>query len=239
VNEDGSLSYAGRTDQFFVNNKGRKFDSGLVNRCLCAHSAVENCTVVPVMEKRINDTVPVLFVVPSEKGPGAAESIRKAFVDVYVKEKQIEADNLPTQFMLVNEIPLNANGKLDIFRITRQRLTGDAYDLVPVMENGALTDIRTKHVEQVNSFTAGTLPAGMENHSAYNFFDLFQTESMDEHTGDWSPLQLIWPFFGADKRNEQTLPKLPEELWKTVLKYGNRLIGLSTRRRSYDFDFED
>ena len=159
-----------------------------MNRCLCAHSAVENCAVVPVMEKRINDTVPVLFVVPSEKGPGAAESIRKALVDVYVKEKQIGADNLPTQFMLVNDIPLNANGKLDTFRITRQRLTGDAYDIVPVMENEALTDIRAKHVEQVNSFTAGTLPAGMENHSAYNFFDLFCSKGLRHHiterTGD-------------------------------------------------------
>ena len=239
VNEDGSLSYAGRTDQFFVNNKGRKFDSGLVNRCLGAHSAVENCTVVPVMEKRINDTVPVLFVVPTEKGPGAAESIRKAFVDVYVKEKQIGANNLPTQFMLVNEIPLNANGKLDIFRITRQRLTGDAYDLVPVMENEVLTDIRTKHVEQVNSYTAGTLPEGMENHSAYNIFDLFQTENKGESAGGWSPMQLFWPFSGMDKRNKPELPKMPEELWKVVLKYGNRLIGLPTGRKSYDFDFED
>ena len=141
--------------------------------------------------------------------------------------------------MLVNETPLNANGKLDIFRITRQRLTGDAYDLVPVMENEVLTDIQTKHVEQVNSFTAGTLPAGMENHSAYNFFDLFQTESTGESTGGWSPLQMIWPFSGAGKRNNQKLPKMPEELWKAVLKYGNRLIGLSTGRKSYDFDFED
>ena len=239
VNEDGSLSFAGRTDQFFENNKGRKFDAGIVNRCLCAHSAVENCAVVPVMEKRINDTVPVLFVVPSEKGPGAAESIRKVLVDVYVKEKQIGADNLPTQFMLVNDIPLNANGKLDIFRITRQRLTGDAYDIVPVMENEALTDIRAKHVEQVNSFTAGTLPAGMENHSAYNFFDLFQTEGTGERSGGWSPLPPIWPFSGADKRKKQMLPKMPEELWKAALKYGNRLVGLSTERKSYDFDFED
>lgn len=239
VNEDGSLSFAGRTDQFFVNNKGRKFDSGIVNRCLCAHSAVENCAVVPVMEKRINDTVPVLYVVPSEKGPGAAESIRRAFVDVYVKEKQIGADNLPTQFIMVNEIPLNANGKLDIFRITRQRLTGDAYDLVPVEENGMLTDIRTKHVEQVNGFTAGTLPAGMENHSAYNFFDLFQTEGTGERAGGWNPLQPFWPFSGANKRKKQKLPKMPEELWKAILKYGNRFVGFHTGRKSYDFDFED
>ena len=238
VNEDGSLSFAGRTDQFFVNNKGRKFDSGIVNRCLGAHSAVENCAVVPVMEKRINDTVPVLFVVPTEKGPGAAESIRKAFVDVYVKEKQIGADNLPTQFMLVNEIPLNANGKLDIFRITRQRLTGDAYDLVPIMENEELTDIQTKHTEQVNSFTAGTLPAGMENHSAYIFFDLFQTESTGGRDRARSPLQAFWPFSGADRRKKM-LPKMPEEMWMAMIKYGNRLFGISIERKDYDFDFED
>ena len=41
------------------------------------------------------------------------------------------------------------------------------------IENGRLTDIRMKHLEHVNSMTAGTLPQGMENNSAYNVFDLF------------------------------------------------------------------
>ena len=53
-------------------------------------------------------------------------------------------------------------GNVDLFRTTRERLGGDAYDLIPVFTDGALTDIQTKHVEKLNSMTAGTLPEGME-----------------------------------------------------------------------------
>ena len=79
----------------------------------------------------------------------------------------------------------------------------------------------------------------MENHSAYNFFDLFQTEGTGEQTGGWNPLPPIWPFSGANKRKQQKLSQMPEVWWEKVLKYGHRLIGLSTGRKSYDFDFED
>ena len=237
VNEDGSLSFAGRADNYFVNNEGKKFDSGIVDLHMAAHPAVDKCSVVPVMEKRIHDTVPVLYVVPNQKGPGAAETIRKAFVDVYVRDKAIAADNLPTQFMLVEEIPINANGKLDIFRITRERIGGDAYDLVPVFTEGELTDIQTKHVEKLNSMIAGTLPEGMENNSAYNVFDLFNMTSAD---GEPSFLRL----FGLNRKGKGEkksiqMPEVPENVMKTLLKYGNRLSGIPNGRKWMDFDFED
>ena len=237
VNEDGSLSFAGRADKYFVNNEGRKFDSGIVDMNLSAHHAVQNCAVVPVMEKRIHDTVPVLYVVPTDKGPNAAESIRQAFVDVYVKEGKVPADNLPTQFMLVDEIPINANGKLDIFRITRERIGGDAYNLKPVFDNDRLIDIRAEHVEHVSSMTGGTLPEGMQNNSAYNVFDLFNTDSSESKQSDDN-----W-FFGPKKRKKTAEKKsvwnVPPELRKAVIKYGNRLTSISNGRVSIDHDFEE
>ena len=243
VNEDGSLSFAGRTDKYFVNNEGRKFDSGIVDNNMAAHAAVDRCVVVPMMEKRIHDTVPVLYVVPAEKGPNAAESIRQAFVDVYVREKKIGADNLPTQFMLVDDIPLNANGKLDIFRITRERIGGDAYDLIPVIKNGKLTDIQTKHVESVNSLTAGTLPKGMENNSAYNVFDLFTAAAPKKESEEFSlldPFGLLRKLFPDEgKKKEKKEFQIPESVKKAVLKYGNRLSGIQIGRKWIDFDFEE
>ena len=239
VNEDGSLSFAGRADKYFVNNEGKKFDSGVVDHFMAAHPAVDRCAVVPVMEKRIHDTVPVLYVVPAEKGPGAAEAVRGAFVDVYVKEQKIAGDNLPTQFMLVEDIPLNSGGKLDIFRITRERIGGDAYDLIPVFTDGVLTDIRTKHVENVNSMTAGTLPKGMENNSAYNSFDLFNTAPSDGPAfPDILGLLRRIKGDGEDAKRFQ-MPEVPENVKKAVLKYGNRLSGIPNGRKSIDFDFED
>lgn len=244
VNEDGSISFAGRADKYFANNEGRKFDAGIVETSMAAHSAVSRCAVVPMMEKRIHDTVPVLYVVPSQKGQEAAEAIRRAFVDVYVRDKKIGADNLPTQFMLVDDIPLNTNGKLDIFRITRERIGGDAYDLVPVFTDGGLTDIQTKHTENVNSLTAGTLPEGMENNSAYNVFDLFTSAAP---AGRSTAASLLEPFGlrgrsrpgkGEGKKGFQ-MPEIPENIMNAVLKYGNRLSGIPNGRKWMDFDFED
>ena len=245
VNEDSSLSFAGRTDKYFVNNDGKKFESGIVDMRMAAHSAINKCAVVPVMEKRIHDTVPVLYVVPKNKGPKAAESVRRAFVDVYVKDKAIDADNIPTQFMLVDEIPLNANGKLDIFRITRDRLQGDAYNLIPVSEGGELTDIKIKHVEHLNSMTAGTLPKGMENNSAYNAFDFFNAGMSGGKSEDVSflePLKLLKSLLPGPKKSEQgfkVMPEIPENVMKAVIKYGNRLSGMTTGRKQIDYDFEE
>ena len=240
VNEDGSLSFAGRADKYFVNNEGKKFDSGVVDLHMAAHPAVDCCAVVPVMEKRIHDTVPVLYVIPAEKGSGAAEAIHRAFLDVYVKEQKIPGDNLPTQFMLVDDIPLNPNGKLDIFRITRERLQGDAYNLIPVFEDGELTDVRMEHVERLNSMTGGTLPEGMENNSAYNMYDLFNAGASG---GGFTLSDLLkpWKLFMPDKPEKKhfKMPEIPESVTKAVLKYGNRLSGIPNGRRSMDFDFED
>ena len=243
VNEDGSLSFAGRADKYFANNEGRKFDAGIVETCMASHSAVARCAIVPMMEKRIHDTVPVFYAVPAQKGPGAAEAIRRAFADVYVREKKLGADDLPTQFVLVDDIPLTANGKLDIYRITRERIGGDAYDLIPVITDGVLTDIRTKHVQNVNSLTAGTLPEGMENNSAYNVFDLFTGAVPAAKSALPSFLD---PFGLFGKKAEKSgkpegfkLPEIPENVMKLVLKYGNRLSGIPNGRKSMDFDFED
>ena len=173
LNENGSLSYAGRSDKYFANNEGVQFDSGIVDVHMAAHPAINMCAVVPVFEKRIHDTVPVLYVVPGEKGPGAEERIREAFVDVYVKKKKIADSNLPVQFVIVNSIPCNSNGKIDIFRITRDRLKGKAYNIHPVRENGELTDIKIELAEQLSSITGGALPEGMEGNSAFDLMDVF------------------------------------------------------------------
>ena len=147
--------------------------------------------------------------------------------------------------MVVEDIPLNANGKLDIFRITRERIGGEAYDLVPVFTDGKLTDIQTKHVENVNSMTAGTVPHGMENHSAYNMFDFFNAAAPSGKTAG-SSLHAASGIFGVlfpdedRSRKRSSMPEIPEIVRKAVLKYGNRMIGMiSTGRKTIDFDFED
>ena len=244
VNADGSLSFAGRADRYYANNEGRRFDAGIVERNMSAHQAIRQCAVVPVMDKRINDTVPVLYVVPAQKGFQAPEAVRQAFAEVYVRDRKVAVENLPTQFVLVKDIPLNSNGKLDIFRITRERLGEEAYNLIPIMDSGLLSDIKIELAEHVNSMTAGTLPFGMENHSAYDVFDLFTAASAaNQSTGisEWNPLK-AWGLFKqekAKKKEELELPPIPESFWKIVFKYGNRVAGIPNGRKQIDFDFED
>ena len=173
VNANGSISYAGRADRYFVNNDGVRFDPGLVETEMAKQPGIEKCAVVPVLDKRIHDTVPVLYVIAANGEKNAAETVRRALSEVYVRGGRITETNLPSQFILVDSIPCNANGKIDIYRITRDRLKGEAYNILPVKEGGALTEIRTELAQQLDSIRGGTLPEGMGGGSALGLYDLF------------------------------------------------------------------
>ena len=176
VNEDGSFSYAGRADKFFVNNDGVRFESGLVETEMSKQPCINMCAVVPVLDKRIHDTVPVLYVVPTENNGNAAEEVRGALEKAYVEEGLIEKTSLPTQFVLVNSIPCNSNGKIDIYKITRSRLEGDAYNIIPVHDGDRLSGLETEFTDQLSSIKGGTLPEGMEGRSALGIYELFNAE---------------------------------------------------------------
>ena len=94
-------------------------------------------------------------------------------MNAYITEEKLQTDILPTQFILVEDIPCNANGKLDIYKITRDRLRGEAWNIVPVREDGILTDILAEAAGQADSITGGTLPEGMEGRSALGIYELF------------------------------------------------------------------
>ncbi len=175
VNENGSFSYAGRADRYFVNNDGVHFEAGVVETAISRCEGIEKCAVVPLLDKRIHDTVPALYIVPKKNCKDGAELVRKALIRVYIEKALIDNDILPTQFTLVKDIPCNANGKIDIYRITRERLKGDAYDIVPVKKDNKLIDIEIKYDEKATSITAGALPEGMEGRSALNLYDLFNS----------------------------------------------------------------
>ena len=249
VNEDMSISYAGRMDNFFVNNEGKRFEAGIVEAGIATYPEVKECAVAPVMEKRIHDTVPVLYVVPANAQSKSSETIRKILVDAYIKEKKIPADNIPSQFIMVDSIPLNSNGKLDIYRLTRERLDGDAYNIEQVYDGKKLVDIQIKHVTGLNSMTAGTLPHGMENNSAYNAFDMFFSASSKDSVSfekffdisRFNPL-MPWKMFMPDMsdiKKQIPKPQVPEGVTKAVLKYGNRIASIPNGRKHITHDFEE
>lgn len=229
VNEDGSFSYDGRADRYFVNNEGVRFDPGFVEVQMAAQPGIKQCAVVPVLDKRIHDTVPVLYVVPDRKD-GACETVRRALSAVFAQGAASRGTNLPTQFVLVDEIPLNSNGKLDIHRITRERLQGRAYNIVPVREGGEIREIRAELAEQLNSITGGTLPEGMGTGSAFHVFDLFNPAPAKANPGCVRFARPDPKGAGKEKKPMQ----VPPELMQTVMDMQGLLYG--QKRITYYFE---
>ena len=237
VNENGSFSYAGRADRYFVNNDGVRFDPGIVEVQMAAQKGIDRCAVVPVLEKRIHDTVPVLYIVPADKGKGAPEQVRQALIEAFIRGDRLTGTNLPSQFVLVEDIPCNANGKIDIYRITRERLQGAAYNIIPVREGDQLRDIRIELAEQTSSIKAGTLPEGMAESNSMGLYDLFNAPA----SRSFGPFTLPDFLFGkkeaeADEEpGEKKPPQPPEKLMKLAMGFMGKLYG----QKTFDHFFEN
>ena len=206
VNEDGSISYVGRADRYFVNNEGVRFDAGIVDVKLLAHPLIDKCAVVPIFDKRIHDSVPIIYVVPSKQAGNPVEGVRKALVDVFVKDEELQGNFIPTQFVITDAIPYNASGKIDTYRITRERLKGVVYNISPIVEDGKPVDIKVIRSDTPSSMLGGDLPGNMGKDSAFNLFDLFNTPVRTN--------SMRWP----------VMPKMKQTGQDTVLKSGIEAI---------------
>ena len=253
VNKDCSVSYAGRADRYFVNNDGIRFDAGLVETQISAHPSVDKCALVPVLEKRIHDTVPVIYLILANKKANPEKEVKKVLTDVYIKDKKVSDEHIPTQFVVVNSIPCNSHGKIDIYRITRERLSGKVYNIIPVRKNKKLVDINIVKEDQASSVKAGKLSDGMGQSSAFNVFDIFN-ESQNEpksikilgkeinfkkakkyvkdHRFDFD--KIVKEF----ETNKQLNDALSKFLDVAVVKF-MKLSGKSYKMKNYDYDIEE
>ena len=112
VNEDGSMTCIGRSNQFFVNNAGVRFDAGLVQNAITSQPGIAACGVAPELHKTLHDNIPVLYVEMNEKGAGSLNTLRKALIQVFIKDGVLEDTNLPSQCVIAQSIPLNSSGKV-------------------------------------------------------------------------------------------------------------------------------
>ena len=141
VNADGSLTCIGRSNQFFVNNEGVRFDAGLVERAVSAQSGIEACGVVPELHKTLHDNIPVLYVQTEGSGAAALTTLRKALIQVFIRDDVLTSTNMPGQCVLTERIPLNSGGKVDIKTLSSGSVTGERFSVKPVKQNGELKDI--------------------------------------------------------------------------------------------------
>lgn len=248
LNADGTLSYAGRADRYFVNNEGVRFDPGLVEVQMSRQAGIKMCAIVPFIDKRIHDTVPALYVVPAGKAAEKenAEMVRQALIEVFVKGDVFEKTNLPVQFVVCDSIPCNINGKIDVFRITRERPDGISYNINPVLEEGKLADIEIERNEEYNGVTAGTLPHGMGHGSAFNVFDIFNAGSdkmKPIHLND--PMEVLKAFCPVSiEINEELKEKFKSkfnmsDMTSPLVKKGTRFAGKFADMKNLEYDFID
>ena len=246
LREDGNLVYAGRADRYFVNNDGVRFDAGQVEIQMSKQAGIKMCAVVPVLDKRIHDTVPALYVVP-EGGINEAENVKtieNALREVFVKGGLFASTNLPAQFIIVDSVPCNANGKIDVHRITRERPTGLAYSISPVMDGEAIGDITVEKSREYNGITAGGLPEGMGQSSAFNVFDVFNADAGGYRPVPLSDFRAVLKAFCPvtitvdDSLKKAVADKFDmSDLSNPVIKKAQKLMGKFYKMQDMDYDF--
>ena len=102
---DGSIEFLGRLDQQ-VKIRGHRIEPGEVELVLGQHRAVGEVLVLSHQNKRGEKSL-VAYIVLKEKERATIEDLRH-----FLKERLPEY-MIPTDFMLLDTLPMNANGKLD------------------------------------------------------------------------------------------------------------------------------
>ncbi len=163
VNGDGSLTCIGRSNQFFVNNAGVRFDAGLVENAMTAQPGIAACGVVPEFHKMLHDNVPTLYVETSN-GRNEPGVVRGALIQVFIKDGKLADTNLPSMVVLVDSIPRNSGGKVDTKRLSSGMVEGKRYNVKHVKLNDRIEDILLLPApEGESATTSGGLPEELEN----------------------------------------------------------------------------
>ena len=163
VNEDGSMTCIGRSNQFFVNNAGVRFDAGLVENAMTAQPGIAACGIVPEFHKMLHDNVPTLYVETSSgrKEPG---TVRNALIQAFIKDGKLAETNLPSMVVLVDSIPRNSGGKVDTKRLASGTVEGERFNVKHVRLNDRIGDILLLPAPKGESATtSGGLPEELEN----------------------------------------------------------------------------
>lgn len=219
VNEDGSLTCIGRSNQYFVNNAGVRFDAGLVENAVTSQPGVVACGLAPEFHKILHDNVPVLYVEMRDQGAGALSVLRQALIQVFIKDGMLADTNLPSQCVFTERIPLNSNGKVDGKKLASGSVTGSRYSVTPVRIDGKVIDILLVPAPEGELATMGAgIPEELEN-DPYNILSEVFAAIPDLNKGRFSKLfkipglrELVLKLTGFDMKN------IPASLWNMTPK---------------------
>jgi amino acid adenylation domain-containing protein len=160
---DGSIEFLGRED-FQVKVQGHRIELGEIEAVLHAHPAVRATVAAAVGEARGSKRL-VAYVVPAETpnaerrtlhGPewsSSAFSVQRSALVSELRaflQERLPAYMVPSAFVLLDALPLSANGKID-----RQALP--APDEAPATDEATLVAARTPVEELIAGIWAGVL----------------------------------------------------------------------------------
>ena len=148
MEKDGRLIFLGRANRYFINEEGRKYESGRVETEISRQAGIESCCVVPVYIKTTHDNIPMLCVKTLESGNESKAVICKALRQVFISEKTLEPDSIPYRVMIADELPRNANGKIDLYRISRGEVEGETFAVKTVRILDRITDFKLLPYEE-------------------------------------------------------------------------------------------
>ena len=168
VAEDGCMTCIGRSNHYFVNNAGVRFDAGLVETAITSQPGIRFCGLAPEFHKILHDNVPILYVEMKDQGVGELVTLRNALIQVFINDELISDTNLPSQCVLVKSMPLNTNGKVDVKKLKSGVVTGVRYSIKPVYVEDKLFDILLIPAAEGEFATMGAgVPQELE-HDPYN-----------------------------------------------------------------------
>ncbi|MBQ9437578.1 MAG: acyl--CoA ligase, partial [Lachnospiraceae bacterium] len=164
VNEDGSLTCIGRSNQFFVNNAGVRFDAGLIENSITSQPGIAACGLAAEFHKTLHDNIPVLYVEMSDQGKNELSELRKTLIHVFIEDGMLADTNLPSQCVITKRIPLNSGGKVDGKKLASGTVTGSRYSVKPVKVDGKVVDILMVPAAEGENATMGAgVPEELEN----------------------------------------------------------------------------
>ena len=142
MEKDGKLTFLGRASRYFINEDNKNFKAGRVENEFAKLPEIESCCVIPVYIKTTHDNIPMLCVKMNTEMEYSKDAVLKALKKIYMDEKILTADNIPARVKIVEEMPRNGNGKIDLYKLRKDEIEGLTYTIDVRCRKNQICDIK-------------------------------------------------------------------------------------------------
>ena len=160
VDDKGHIRTIGRMNKYFVNNDGIRFDAGMVETAISSKPGREACGLVPYFNNLVHDTLPVMYVIPDEKGARGLKAVKDAFVSAFVVDGKFADSNLPSKLIITDKLPYTETGKIDVYAILKNKelYDGENYEIKAIKKGDTLVGVKLIHLEGFHRVIGGGIP---------------------------------------------------------------------------------